>query len=134
MSPVKDKIFDEEEENNLKDNCSDRGYSFDGVIAAYGIEYRVGEEDDGENEEEVAETDPTETIGLQRTGVLLICLNFVAREEGYVVCNEKGEERKPVEDLVNDKSANSFELTLCKSVDDQAPEGINGRDTRHFVR
>lgn len=75
------------------------------MIAAHDIEYGVSEEDDREDKEEMAENDTMETIGLQRTSVLLVCLNFVSREEGNKVCDEEGNERKPIEGLVNDEGA-----------------------------
>lgn len=112
VTPIEDKVLDEEEDEDLEEDGGDGGEGVQGVGAVDVVEDWVGDEDDREDEEEVVEQDAAEAVGLQRGGVLFVGLDFVAAEIGNLVGEEEGEVGGPVKEFMNEKCDRGLEVAL----------------------
>eukprot|EP00177_Eucheuma_denticulatum_P008469 GFKZ01015396.1.p2 GENE.GFKZ01015396.1~~GFKZ01015396.1.p2 ORF type:complete len:231 (-),score=47.75 GFKZ01015396.1:97-789(-) len=133
VTPVEDKVLDEEEKEDLEKDGGDCGEGVEGVGTVDVVEDWVGGEDHGEDKEEVVEQDTAEAVGLQRGGVLLVRLDLVAAEVWNLVGEEEGQVGGPVKEFMNEKSDGCLQLRLRKCRQGEAPEGFDWSDAGHVA-
>lgn len=114
VTPIKDEVFDEKEKGDLQDHVGGRRQGFNRGRHADKIEERMGEDDYGEDEEEMVQKNAAGAVHLGFRGVRLIILHFPAAKVRDGIGDVERDEAAPVEYLVDDEGDDCFELEVCE--------------------